>query len=134
MSLKKEKTMPFRDTNFLSYALEFVHQCLFVVFSAVGGFLSHVLHAIEHNEKISWTRVFVQSAAAGFVGLIVLMLCKAMHIPDEWNGVIVGIAGWLGADVTINLVRQAIGERFHVLSDTSTTTTTDKKPEDEGKK
>ena len=134
MSLKKGKTMPLRDSNLISAVVEFLHQCLFIAFSAIGGFLSQLLHAVENNEKISRTRLFVQSAAAGFVGLLVLMLCKAMHIPDEWNGVIVGIAGWLGADVTINLVRRAIGERFNALSDIPKTPADDKKPEEKGKK
>jgi hypothetical protein len=75
--------------------------------------MGHLMRTIDKKETISWGRAFVESAAAGFVGLIVLFICGAMDVGEQWTGVIVGVSGWLGANATIRmlegLVRKKLG-------------------------
>ncbi len=85
----------------------------YAAFAAFGGFMGHLLRTIDGGHPISWGRALLESASAGFVGMLVLLTCQAMGLSEQWTGVIVGVAGWLGASVTIRMlelvVRQKLG-------------------------
>lgn len=90
-----------------------VRAAAYTVFAAFGGLMGHLMRTIDKKEKISWGRAALEGFAAGFVGLIVLFMCNAMRLSEQWTGVIVGVSGWLGASVTIRMlegiVRKKIG-------------------------
>lgn len=85
----------------------------YTLFAAFGGVMGHLMRMIDKKESISWGRALVEGFAAGFVGLIVLFICGAMKLGEQWTGVIVGVSGWLGANATIRmlegLVRKKLG-------------------------
>jgi hypothetical protein len=86
----------------------------YAAFAAFGGFMGHLVRTVENGRAISWGRAFLESASAGFVGLIVLMMCQAMELSMQWTGVIVGMAGWLGASATIRLVERVAYKKLGI--------------------
>lgn len=73
-------------------------------FASFGGFLGHLMRIHERKEKFNWGAVILESIAAGFVGLIALLLCKALGLSMDWSGVVVGMSGWMGASATLRLI------------------------------
>jgi hypothetical protein len=86
----------------------------YAAFAAFGGFMGHLVRTLENGKPISWGRACLESASAGFVGLIVLMMCQAMGLSMQWTGVIVGMAGWLGASATIRLVERVAYKKLGI--------------------
>lgn len=84
----------------------------YAAFSSIGGALGHLMRSIDKKERISWGRCTVESIAAGFVGLLVLLMCEAMGVGPQWTGVIVGVSGWLGASATIRMLEMAMRKRL----------------------
>lgn len=85
----------------------------YTTFAAVGGLLSYLLRSLDKGQPVTFRASLVQFACAGFAGLIILFLCNAMALSEEWKGVVVGVAGWLGAESTIKMlgdkVRKTLG-------------------------
>ncbi len=86
----------------------------YAMFAALGGMLGHFVRSIHKNETISWSRSFVEAFAAGFVGIIVLFMCQAMNLSEQWTGVIVGVAGWLGASATIAMLEGVVRKKLGI--------------------
>jgi hypothetical protein len=84
----------------------------YAAFSSLGGALGHLMRSLDKKERISWGRCIVESIAAGFVGLLVLLMCEAMGVGAQWTGVIVGVSGWLGASATIRMLEMAMRKRL----------------------
>lgn len=91
----------------------------YAAFSALGGILGHLMRAIEKRQKISVLRCAIEGVAAGFVGLLVLMLCQASGMSEQWTGVVVGVSGWLGASATIRMLESAVHKRLGVNKDSA---------------
>lgn len=88
-------------------------------FASFAGMVGHLLRTIDSNEKIIWRRAIVEGASAGFVGVLVLLLCQALGLGEEWTGVIVGVSGWLGANATIQLLEKVIRNKLGVNGPTA---------------
>ena len=86
----------------------------YTAFASFGGAMGHMMRSIDKKEKISWGRAFVESAAAGFVGVIVLLVCGAMGLGEQWTGVIVGVSGWLGANATIRMLEGIVRKKLGI--------------------
>ncbi len=95
----------------------------YAAFSAFGGILGHLMRAVDKKHKITWGRTATEGLAAGFVGLLVLLLCQAMGLSEQWTGVVVGVSGWLGASATIRMLETAVRKRLGVTQETSNGTT-----------
>lgn len=80
----------------------------YAAFAALGGLMGYILRTIDREQRVSWLRAIMEALAAGFVGLLVLFACQAMHLTDEWIGVIVGVSGWLGANASIRLLETLV--------------------------
>lgn len=85
-------------------------------FAAIGGFLGHLMRTIDAKEKINWLRAALEGIAAGFVGLIVMLMCNAMGLPPQWTGVIVGVCGWLGANATIRMLEKMVRKKLGIAN------------------
>lgn len=83
-------------------------------FAAFGGLLGHLMRTIDKGEKINWGKAIMEGLAAGFVGLIVLLACRALHLDEMWTGVIVGVAGWMGANTTILLLEKLVFKKLGI--------------------
>lgn len=83
-------------------------------FASIGGILGHVLRELDKGGKIAYARAAVDGIAAGFIGLLFLLLCDAMNLSLEWTGVIVGVSGWLGANASIRLLEAVVYKKLGV--------------------
>jgi len=71
-----------------------------------GGFLGHVMRALDKSTPISYGHACLEGLAAGFVGLLVMLMCNATNMSDQWTGVVVGVSGWLGANASIRMLEK----------------------------
>lgn len=92
--------------------LSWVKTLMFAAFAAFGGLMGHLMRTIDKNQKVIWSRATLEGGAAGFVGFIVLMMCNAMNLSDQWTGVIVGVCGWLGANATIRMLEKVVMKKL----------------------
>lgn len=74
--------------------------------------MGHLLRVIDKGQKISWLRACLESCSAGFVGFLMMLLCQAFHLTQEWTGIVVGVAGWLGASASIRMLEVLIRQRL----------------------
>ena len=79
--------------------------------------MGHLLRTIHSNQKIGWIRAIIEGCAAGFVGVLVLFTCQAMHLSEAWTGVIVGVCGWLGASTTIAMLENVVRKKLGLTSE-----------------
>lgn len=88
----------------------------YAAFASFGGFMGHVMRTFDKREKLHWGRASVEGIAAGFVGLLVLFVCQAMDLSQQWTGVIVGVSGWLGANASIRMLEQIVFKTLGIAS------------------
>lgn len=89
-----------------------VKAILYAMLAVFGGFLGHVMRSIDKAEPISYGRAWVEGLAAGFVGLLVMLMCSAVGLSDQWTGVIVGVSGWLGANASIRMLEKLVFKKL----------------------
>ena len=84
------------------------------LFAMFGGTMGHLMRTIDSRQKIKWGRAALEGGAAGFVGLLMLLVCQAMNLSEQWTGVIVGVSGWLGANATIRMLESIVLEKLGI--------------------
>lgn len=87
---------------------------LYPLFAAIGGVLGYVLRALDAGLKVSFWRAVLEAAAAGFVGVLVMLICQSMHMSAQWTGVAVGVCGWLGATASIRMLERIVRRKLGV--------------------
>lgn len=100
--------------------LSWIKFIAFIVLATIGGIMGYIMRTLDADKKINWKRAIIEGIAAGFVGLLFYLLCQAMSMNGWWAGVIVGVAGWLGANVSIRILEKAIFKKLGVSPDTET--------------
>lgn len=95
----------------------FIKAAAYAAFSSLGGVLGHLMRTVDKSQKITVGRTAMEGLAAGFVGLLVLLLCQAMGLSEQWTGVVVGVSGWLGASATIRMLETAVRKRLGVTQE-----------------
>lgn len=86
----------------------------YALFAALGGTMGYVMRTVDSNQKVSLMRAAMEGFGAGFVGFLVLLACQATELTEAWTGVIVGVSGWLGANVTIRLLEKLVRRKLGV--------------------
>jgi hypothetical protein len=81
-----------------------------VALAAFGGLIG----ALMRKEASSWQTAMLGALGAGFVGLLVAKFCHATGVSDDMTFVFVGVAGWLGAQRTIDYLERLIEEKLGV--------------------
>lgn len=90
------------------------------MFAFVGGIIGHLLRTMDADQPIRWSRAFAQGLGSGFTGILVLLLCQAMNLSEQWTGLVVGVCGWLGASVTMVLLEKSVLKRLGINKPTET--------------
>ena len=90
-------------------------------FASFAGVCGHLLRTMDEGKPVHWKRAAIEGASAGFVGVLVLLVCQAMALSEEWTGAIVGVSGWLGANATIQFLERVILKKLGLskLEDTN---------------
>lgn len=101
------------------WTVEWIRSTAYTVFAAFGGVMGHVMRTIDKKEKVNPLRAVMEGLAAGFVGLLVLLTCQAMHLGEQWTGVIVGVSGWLGANATIRMLEGIVRKKLGISGDSN---------------
>ncbi|MBO9724300.1 MAG: phage holin family protein [Novosphingobium sp.] len=86
----------------------------YALLSAFAGGLGYVMRENDKGNKLNGWRALTEIAASGLVGFLVMLLCRAMEIDPLWTGFIVGVFGWLGANVSIRLLERIVYERLGI--------------------
>lgn len=98
------------EQDFLSPVLNWPEIVLFATFAAIGGTLGYLMRQVSRDAKPKPYRAMVEGIAGAFVGILTMLMCKAMGFNWMWSAVIVGAFSWLGAEATIVvLVKQIRG-------------------------
>lgn len=87
---------------------------MFVSVSAVAGGIGYALRNVNEGVRPTFGRTVLEMSAAGFVGLLFKLVCEEFHLSDQWTGVIVGLAGWLGANASVSVLEQIVYEKLGV--------------------
>lgn len=82
--------------------------------ASVGGTIGYIMRAIDGKQKPTILRGIAEGASAGFVGFLMLLLCQATGLSEAWTGVVVGVSGWLGSNVTIQILERAVRKKLGV--------------------
>lgn len=86
----------------------------YIALASLGGVLGYIMRALDQDQRPSLFRSIMEGVAAGFAGVILLLLCQALEVDEKMIGVIVGVGGWLGASATIRRLEPiALGALNH---------------------
>ena len=96
------------------FSVWYIKALAYAAFAAFGGMMGHALRTINKNQKIHWGRAALEGMSAGFVGVIVMMVCQSANMSEGWTGVTVGVCGWLGASATIQMLETLVRNRLGI--------------------
>ncbi|MFC4256344.1 hypothetical protein GRI97_10545 [Altererythrobacter xixiisoli] len=86
----------------------------YTLLAAVGGLLGYVMREHDKGNPLSGWRAVTEALSSGFVGFLVMLLCRAMGFDPLWSGFVVGIFGWLGASVSIRLLERLVYQKLGI--------------------
>lgn len=86
----------------------------YVLLAALGGLLGYVMREHDKGNPLKAWRAVAEALSSGFVGFLVMLLCRAIGVDPLWSGFIIGVFGWLGANVTIRLLERIVYERLGI--------------------
>lgn len=97
----------------IPYLPSFLEECIFFgLFAATGGLLAYILRQLNHEKKPQLYRALAEFFSSGFVGILAMLLCKALDLDWRWSGLIVGVFGWMGAETSIATLSKAIRRKL----------------------
>lgn len=96
--------------------LDFMKSWAYVLISAVGGVLGHMMRKTSTQQPIQIGETFLQGIGAAFAGYLVLLGCRSAGLTPEISGVIVGLCGWLGSDATLMLLQSYIYRKLKITT------------------
>lgn len=102
--------MPHRDPNNVGIWEIVIFGCI----AAIGGLLGYLMRAINSNQKITYTRAIIECASSGFVGVLAMFACLALHLNWMWSGLVVGVFGWLGAEASLAVFAKIIRKKLGI--------------------
>nr|DAT32207.1 MAG TPA: LydA holin phage, holin superfamily III [Caudoviricetes sp.] len=86
----------------------------YVSVAAVAGGIGYALRTANEGQRPTLWRTMLEVCAAGFVGLLFKLVCEETRLSDQWTGVIVGLAGWLGANASVSVLEQFVYDKLGI--------------------
>jgi hypothetical protein len=93
---------------------EWLRYLAFTSLAAIGGVLGYIMRTIDARMKLNWWHVLLQGAAAGFVGLLSVLVCEELNLSMAWTGVAAGLLGWLGANASAGLLSKLLLKKLGI--------------------
>lgn len=81
---------------------------LYGVLAIIGGAVSYICNA----EEFSIRMFIVKSISSGFAGFLIGLLCIYMALPTSLSFCISGTFGYLGAEVTIAMLKRYLMKKI----------------------
>ena len=94
--------------------LTVIREWPYAMLATIGGFLGYVLRSLDRSTGIQWGRAVIETLAAGFVGIMVLLLCHAAGLEGAWPGFIAGVFGWAGAPASMIILEKVIFKKLGI--------------------
>lgn len=107
-----------------------IKAALYSAFAAFGGLMGHLFRSLDGAAPVTLYASCVKSLGAAFAGFLVFLLCNVLQLSEQWTGVIVGVFGWLGADVTIMVLEKQVLKKLGITWKGRQTSQPPKEPED----
>lgn len=85
-----------------------------IFMAAFGGMMGYMMRSVNGDADITIGRTLLETASAGFVGLVFKLVCDELHLSDGWTGVIVGLAGWLGASASVQMLEKLVYNKLGI--------------------
>ena len=87
---------------------------LFAFFSGCGGIVGYMSRTMQTEAKINPLRALFEGISAAFIGLVVTLLCEAIHLNMCWTGAFVGVSGWIGATASVKIIEVLLYRKLGV--------------------
>jgi hypothetical protein len=87
---------------------------IFSGLASFAGLMGYLMRNVNDRRVITWERTLLETFASGFIGFMSMLICKAMNLSYEWTGVIVGVLGWLGATVSMQLFERIVRKKLGI--------------------
>ena len=84
----------------------------YVLLAAIAGALGHIFRRMDAGMPVKLWETVVQALGAGFVGLLAMWICQAGNWSQPATAVTVGVSGWLGASVSIQMFQRYVWNRL----------------------
>lgn len=81
---------------------------LLLLLAIIGGILGHINREVSLGRKLVVLRTLFAGIAAGFAGLLLLLLCSVLSLSAEVTAITIGTLSWLGTDVTLRLLEKYV--------------------------
>lgn len=93
---------------------EFMKSWVYIVIAAIGGVLGHMMRKLDSQQGINMGETILQGIGAAFAGYLVLLGCRALGVPPDVFGVIIGLCGWLGADASLMMLQSYVYKKLNI--------------------
>lgn len=105
--------MPWKEPNNFNWLVAIFYSA----FAAFGGLLGHLMRSVDRGDEFNLTRAALETFGAAFVGSLVTLGCMAAELDPMWSGMVVGVAGWLGASASIRVLEIIIYKWLKISKD-----------------
>lgn len=96
---------------------EWLQAAFYSAIASFGGLLGYIMREHDRGNDLTLGRALVEAASSGFVGFLVMLLCRAMGLDLLWSGFLVGLCGWLGATASIRILERVVYDKLGIKRD-----------------
>lgn len=83
-----------------------------VALATVGGLLGYLSRASDSGERVTFGQMALKAGSAGFCGCLVFFACQWSGLDWLATGILAGLAGWMGAEATIQVLTNQVRKRL----------------------
>lgn len=79
-----------------------------------AGTMGFIFRQLQSESKLIWWRILLEGFAAAFVGLLFMWLCEMGKFGPQLTGIIVAVAGWMGAQASMGLLEKFVFQKLNI--------------------
>lgn len=89
----------------------------FVLLATLGGLIGYLSSALSEKRQVKGTVAAIKAVSSGFLGYVLVLLCREYQLSYEVTGVICSIFGWIGSDAVVPLLEKIAKRRLGIADD-----------------